>query len=878
MQEDKNIALKAFAGSGKTRALTLRFLSLYLKGEDLSSIYAITFTNKATAEMKQRIEKYLQDIPQKTHFINNLSDLHISTIHSFLYSILSTIPFESEIMPNFEIIEDQQAEEILDQVIDEFFEQKDAPEIIKNITDIGVISIKKRLKHLFLSLLPDLPMIRDKSDEDPFFSPLLLLFNKFEKRKRQLNVLTYSDLEYYALRVLKDSQTREYLYFKSTSKIKHLLIDEFQDTSITQWNVLSPIAREVTSGAGSLFYVGDPNQAIYRFRRGEPRLFDWVKEEFKGKIEEQTLNVNYRSTEQIITFVNSIFSEYGKMQGSGDNTGWVRVDNIGEFDKKEQGMEGMYQRLIEIIKDLGKKDYQHNDIGILVRTNQSARDIGDALLENGIPVRAEYENLLVSRPEIRDIIAFLKFIDNPEDDFSLAQVLLSPIFGLTEDKLLHLTSYISHPPAKVGRRRAGPTIYLALIDKYPEWNITKTLKDILNTAGYLSPYETLSLIYQKTEIFNKYQTQENLVFLLKAAYDIEKKGYISLIEFMDYIENTSESIPEIQKDGVRILTVHKAKGLEFPVVILPDTVWRFKTQENRWFVFDIKDNLRGGPLLQEIYWRKCNISEEMLNREKQRIERDELNNLYVALTRAIQGLWIIGFKTKRIKDSWFEFITSKVGSGYSTGEIKSHPVSTGGGTPIISEPVTLPKPMKLKLKKERTLFSPTIKETEITSRETKMRMKRGELIHKALSMIQWLDERDIEKLVEDICSMFHVSCSMFNVFLSTLTDKSLRFIFYKDNRKIDLKKEVPIYFEKGNKDISCIIDRLLICGDRVIIVDYKTGEEDTDPPAKDRRAGKYKKQMKIYEQGIKKIFPDKTIESYLIWVDKDEDRLMKMSF
>ncbi len=756
MQEDKNIALKAFAGSGKTRALTLRFLSLYLKGEDLSSIYAITFTNKATAEMKQRIEKYLQDIPQKKKdFISNLSDLHISTIHSFLYSILSTIPFESEIMPNFEIIEDQQAEEILDQVIDEFFEQKDAPEIIKNITDIGVVSIKKRLKHLFLSLLPDLPMISPSADGDgdPFLSPFLLLFNKFEKRKRQLNVLTYSDLEYYALRVLKDSQTREYLYFKSTSKIKHLLIDEFQDTSITQWNVLSPIAREVTSGAGSLFYVGDPNQAIYRFRRGEPRLFDWVKEEFKGKIVQQTLNVNYRSTEQIITFVNSIFSEYGKMQGSGDNTGWVRVDNIGEFDKKEQGMEGMYQRLIKIIKDLGKKDYRHNDIGILVRTNQSARDIGDALLENGIPVRAEYENLLVSRPEIRDIIAFLKFIDNPEDDFSLAQVLLSPIFGLTEDKLLHLTSHIS-----------PPTIYLALIDKYPEWNITKTLKDILNIAGYLSPYETLSLIYQKTDIFNKYQTQENLVFLLKAAYDIEKKGYISLIEFMDYIENTSESIPEIQKDGVRILTVHKAKGLEFPVVILPDTVWRFKTQENRWFVFDIKENLE-----QEIYWRKCNIAEEMLDREKQRIERDELNNLYVALTRAIQGLWIIGFKTKRIKGSWFEFITSKVGSEYSKGQIKQKPKTDNRKPPpakelvrragITDNLILLPKSQKLKLKKERTLFSPTVEKTEITTRQRRTKMKRGELIHKALSMIQWLDGKDIEKLVEDICSMFHVQCS-----------------------------------------------------------------------------------------------------------------------
>ncbi len=117
---------------------------------------------------------------------------------------------------------------------------------------------------------------------------------------------------------------------------------------------------------------------------------------------------------------------------------------------------------------------------------------------------------------------------------------------------------------------------------------------------------------------------------------------------------------------------------------------------------------------------------------------------------------------------------------------------------------------------------------------------------------------------------------MFNVLLSTLTDKSLRFIFYKDSRKIDLKNEVPIYFEKGSKDISCIIDRLLICEDRVIIVDYKTGEEDTDPPAKDRRAGKYKKQIKIYEQGIKKIFPNKEMESYLIWVDKAKNRLWSL--
>ncbi len=1041
MDTIENIALESAAGSGKTRALTRQFLRLYLDeaGYQLRTLYGITFTNEATLEMKNRILRYLDllvtgvprdeseqgildyfrrlfpDIGErasrkKRYLLTNLSDLNISTFHSLFASFLSSIPFAAGVLPDYEIVDENQGRLIFDRVLDRFLATVHKNErllaAVENLTTDAETSIKSLLTDTYKQALPWFGFLTDLIDREPeiktsvqilgrefqgellqlaqfieeheyagrtkstgtinknlagyvaklqaylsdpdletissilkadftgtnyikefmnnlgtsadefialisrlrqskqayfnalsnqkiaaYLTPILEIHRRFEEEKQKKNVLSFADIESYALRAFKRDLEPDYLYFKIGAEISHLLIDEFQDTSYLQLEILNPIITEITAVSPkekSLFYVGDPRQAIFRWRGGSAELFTLLTERHPGKIKKDNLSKNYRSREEIIAFVNTIIGSTD--QARPDNTGgWVRIENTGTVSDIETARQSAIARTASLVKTLhADYGYRYSDIAVLVRRNDFGAAIGYELARQSIPCVSKSQADILSSDDVRLIIQLLKFLDDPENDFALLHLLLSPVFNLEPETLRHLK----------GRSK---TIYLALRKNHPDWHVTKKLKALLDLVYFSNPYELLYRIYQELGLKMSYP----LATLLDAAADYARQGFSSLSAFIDWLETTGTAIEikESLPEGVEVLTVHKAKGLEFEVVILAETFYDPARGENPKFLFSYtEDQVRP----DKIYWRQFGkYDANLVEAEQKRVKNDELNLLYVAMTRAKSGLYILGCSKEEPVGFWYKVISQKVGGEYAAGDLKENP-------PLVEErpektygPLTETVPIvkdesaraedSLQMERilqgdgslvpERTIYTPTEREVEILEPARRKGMEFGDLVHKAFERLEWLaagKPGDTEKfggadpnaaaaaiiafikdqhtrIPEDTIA---IDKKLAPLLIETLSDPDLRFIFYKDGKDKKCKNELPLYFEDEKRDVSTHLDRVIIEPEKIIIIDYKTGSEKPE----------YKQQMRVYKKGIEIIYPGKPVEAILIYLEAERGK------
>jgi len=695
--------------------------------------------------------------------------------------------------------------------------------------------------------------------------PILEIHDLFGEEKRMRNLVSFDDIEMLTLRALKTSPDLDYLYFKLGAEIDHLMIDEFQDTSYRQLEIIAPLINEILSvdpREKSLFYVGDPKQAIYRWRGGASELFNVLIEQYPEKIRFKELTTNYRSKAEIIDFVNTVLARDDKADK--DNIGgWIRVENIGDYDDSELGQQEVIGRTAAIIRELvDNYNYEYSDIAVLVRTN----NFGIALSENfataGIPHMSSSKCDLMSNADVRIIYKLLEFLDDPQNDFALLHVLLSCFFNIDEEILRRLI----HP---------GRTLFLCLRDAHPGWSATKKLEKLLGMVHLTNPYDLIFNIYQELQVKITYA----LATLLDVAldYTVDEAGHLS--SFLNWLSDVGKTIQiqEMQREGVQILTVHKAKGLEFDIVLLPETNWSLRISEDPRLLFSYKAN---GVEPEKIYWRRYGRYLPGLKAaEQSRLEKDELNLLYVALTRARSGIHVLGFRHKKKGSGfWFDRITQRVGDPFvSKGEIvkkrviKPETTTTKEYGAIKSEPTML--------KEERSLYSPAERALELVDISRRRGMEFGTMVHHALSNIEWLDGIELESFIKDTVCRIHgkfartqgeasdIEKKLTPILLDTLTDPDLRTLFFKDGRDASSKNEVSIYFEEKEKDVSGQIDRLIIEPDEITIIDYKTGEMEL----------KDKRQLKVYKKGIERIYHPGCINTMLIYLNKPRgSRIVKL--
>lgn len=689
--------------------------------------------------------------------------------------------------------------------------------------------------------------------------PIVDIHKLFQRAKQQRNLISFDDIEAYTLEAFRNNPEPEYLYFKVGAELRHLMIDEFQDTSHRQLEVMEPLISEITSVEPrdkSIFYVGDPKQAIFRWRGGTPELFYTLIKRYPGKIRKDELIVNYRSKEEIVRFVNRVLDKNDKAK-PGNSGGWIRVEACGDFATKEEGDQKVMERTSELIDELyHEHGYEYSDIAVLVRTNHFGAAVAQELTKRKIPCVSRSRADILSNDDVRFMLNLLRFLDDPENDLALMHVLLSPIFKMKEETLRRLPS----------RKKS---LYMTLRDSHPGWPVTKKLAHLLTLVHFVNPYELIYRIYMELRLKISY----SLATLLDVALDYAGHGFGSLGSFIDWLERAGVSIEikEIHPEGVKILTVHKAKGLEFEVVIIPETNWKVQSYENKQLLFSYVDS---GARPEKIYWRHYGKYFQTLKEaEKERLKGDELNLLYVALTRAKNGIYILGFNhLKRGRGFWLDQITEKLGSAtFSFGEvIKKQRLQPRKEEQLYGSIAEEP----LIIKEERTLYSPTERGIEIIDASRRRSIEFGTMMHRALSKVEWLDDVEISQCIDDIVAFVknlyvrtredseEIEARVRALLTETMTDAGLRFLFFKDGRDVRCKNELPIYFEEEKRDVSGHIDRLIFEPVWMTIIDYKTGEEKPD----------YVHQMRVYKRGMEKIYQGKSVKCLLVFLDRDRGK------
>jgi len=712
------------------------------------------------------------------------------------------------------------------------------------------------------------------------FNPYIEIFyeflNIFEELKRQKDILFLEELNKKVKEITRSVFYPQYVYQYLALKFNHYLIDEFQDTSRLQWENLKPLIEEALSRGGSLFYVGDKKQSIYRFRAADVRLFDEVKKEFKEKVNivEESLRSNFRSQKEIVEFNNEVFSPSNikcflekikeKIPSWGaslilenfkesqqkflpqNDKGYVFVQLI--EGKSAEEMEVVIKEKVEILLEELKKRFPLSDIAILLRDNKQVKKITKWLIEKNIPVESEKTLDIRENYLIKEIISFLKFLNSPIDNLSFASFILGDIFTkLADIKKDILEDFIFQNINK-------GYLYRLFRENFPHlWD--NFFEDFFKKVGFLPLYEFLTSILENLKVFKNFpQSQSFFIKLLQLVYEKEKQGILTLQEFLEYFEGSAKMedffVPVAEKtEAVKVLTIHKAKGLEFKVVIIPFFTI-LPARGGKAYNYIVMEK---GENLHLAYFKKdfTYISSQLKNiYEKEYVFSliDELNTSYVALTRAIEELYV--------------FIPQRLGNYKNLAKeliCRERKIEERGRRHIFFQKdssqiqfVSCSSHKEwCKYLEEEFLSSGNLKNREV--------LKKGEVFHLLLSFVEKIEKKNLNSIVEEILNKCSHLWSLYDreeirkKLLELLEVPNLeKFFFLPQESKV--YNEVELVDEKGEIKRP---DRIIELKDEVWVVDYKTSYQDSEL---------YKQQLEEYKRLVQQIFSKKT-RGFLVYLD-----------
>ncbi len=556
VHKDGPLLILAGAGSGKTSTMTRRIAHLILSaGVSPYNILAVTFTNKAAGEMRERVES----------LIGVQKGMWIATFHSACLRILRMYGDRMGYDKNFVIYDPSDQRTVIKNYL------KDAGVDEKDITPAYVLSVIGDCKEKGIS-----PSEFERSSMNVHGEKLARIFYAYERTLRANNAMDFDDLILQTVGLFKKDE-EVLAYFRN--RFRYIMVDEYQDTNHMQYQIIKMLAEE----HNNICVVGDDDQCIYQWRGADiNNILDFEKD-FRGarviKLEQ-----NYRSCGNILAAANSVIKnnesrkpkKLWTKKRNGEKVKYYQADD----DKDEAGYTALQ---IDIIKGSGK---QYKDFAVLYRTNAQSRRFEEAFITRGIPYRVLGGHRYYDRKEVKDIVAYLRLLVNPEDDLSMERIINEPRRGVGEKTLAMLKA--------VGRERSG-SIFTVLSDmsvlselpgkasknleylvrtikelsiQKEESSIADVYDELLKETGYLMALRRQNTVEAESRA-------ENLLEFRTVIYDYEKERRdadeeISLSGFMESIALMSEvdnHAPE--ENAVVLMTIHSAKGLEFPVVFMP---------------------------------------------------------------------------------------------------------------------------------------------------------------------------------------------------------------------------------------------------------------------------------------------------------------------
>jgi len=606
-------------------------------------------------------------------------------------------------------------EALIDQPVDTTQFAKQLSEFISNYKVTDKDSLPKTLdrlqpseKNLWLAIINEVPMkVADYLQKylEPIFDYLAIVIARFTLdnagERKKTGQLIFHDLLVYCLELLKDPQNGITIRSSLGNRYQRILIDEFQDTDPIQIELVSLIASRPSKSnsiktpigydwqnlpieGGNLFFVGDPKQSIYRFRRANISLYLQAAGHYGPTLDLQT---NWRSTKPILNWVNQVFNKLIKQQ-PGSQAQYMPLYGIHEQPKGDPGppvailgstpLAGTSSqdkseklsaeelrdieaeevaKLIRIIIENGwlvsQKKSGHDkethrkaelsDICLLSASRNNFDNLEDALSKYKIPYQVQVSNNIFASPEIRDLVALLKSVEDPTDEYNIVTALRSVAFGCGDDDLYAFFRL-------GGRWDYRENLPTEISVNHPVAEALTWLNEAHQLSSVLSPSQTTEYIIRQRNLFELALVNNNyrdiwrrLGFILDLARKFSEKEADTLRQFINYLhylgENTvklkEEIVPESDFDAVKIMTIHAAKGLEFPIVILTDSASKLdRRQENSEIIWNDKNQM--GFYLKTNHLTK--VYEDFKDEHQLREYHEVIRKLYVACTRACDHL------------------------------------------------------------------------------------------------------------------------------------------------------------------------------------------------------------------------------------------------
>ena len=593
LQTEGPVLVLAGAGSGKTRVLTSRIAHiLQEKRVSSESILAITFTNKAANEMKERLFR-----------IADISRAWVCTIHSMCVRILRMFAKEAGIQENFSIYSETERNNIIKKSFQEC--DFDDEKLLK--------SVKYHIANAkMLGFSPERYAEEYAGDHD--IEQVTKVYARYQKHLRENNALDFDDLLSETRRLLKtNEEAREYL----SGRFRYILVDEFQDTNEVQYEIIKMLA----SAHGNLFAVGDDDQSIYGWRGAKIENILHFEKDFKGA-KVFKLERNYRSTKTILNLANTVIKNNGRRK---DKTLWTNNDE-GEpakvYEAEEESGEARF--IAHTIVGLVSRGFRYSDFAVLMRLNALTRSLEQEFLADGIPFKVFGGFKFFERKEIKDMLAYLRLVNNPFDSEALTRIINFPKRGIGAKTVEMLQNYAFENELSV---------YDALFDldvlgfsgatKQKLENFRELVKSWIMESQSMPVDELVKKIVVETQMreayaddsdesINKRANIEEFINSVDEYCRLNKDA--TLTDYLNQVTLSSDTDDMDDGNYVSLATIHSVKGLEFKCV----------------FVCGMEENI-------------LPVSRAVGNEDDMEEER---RLMYVAITRAMKRIYLTRSKSR----------------------------------------------------------------------------------------------------------------------------------------------------------------------------------------------------------------------------------------
>jgi len=755
----------------------------------------------------------------------------------------------------------------------------------------------------------------------------LAVLDAFAQALHRSHQLGFAELEWQTVRLLRRAGTADWVRYKLDQQLEHVLLDEFQDTSATQWRLLLPLLQEfvqqrdrASNASRTVFLVGDGKQSIYGFRRAEPALLgvagDWLRGQLAAVTE--SLDQSRRSAPAIIRFVNALFADdagaridftahrtalqdlHGRVEVAplivaearpdAANDGALRNPlttprDIGEDRRAAEEAQWVVDRLRQLIdqatpvteRDGHTRAMHFGDVMVLARHRTHLGVLEKTLGANGIPYSSATRGTLLDTAVAKDLLALLAVLDSPHRDLDLAHALRSPLFSASDEELLELAA---------SARASSQTWFasLAAADSAPRLQRAHRLLTQWRTlAQRLPPHDLIDRIVSEGDLLRRCRAARpqdtllsaNLSALLQLALDSDHGRYPTLGGFLRHCaalaegQGPDEAPPPSSEARVRVMTIHAAKGLEAPAVFLVNSAPTVRAAQAGWRVAWPASAERPQIVIHagKAEQREA-LSLRLIEAEKHHEDREALNLLYVAVTRAQQYLFVSGFQSGKAvqTESWHARCRQALASLLPAPAEPAQLWSYAEGSAPALQGTAAPRQSAITL--DQRLLHPLPGAAPAATATNGARdpesVLRGQIIHALLQTLGGSPETSDAGLRARVQQQLALQLPT-ALWLAALAEArqvraatALAPFFAAEHRSWN---EVALHLETADGTQVNVLDRLVDTGEALWVLDYKTHRSaSADTVLEGAHA-----QLQRYVAAVQKLFPGRAVRAAVIW-------------